>query len=61
MAKVRQVTEETVEYSSLEKEDIGKWFYLVQGVYQLFDTKEEAEKSAEDVFRDGDELKEFPW
>ena len=44
-----QITEEDVR-GTIEKSDIGKWAYLVQGCWIFFDTKEEAIASYLEVF-----------
>ena len=44
-----QITEEDVERSSsLDKNDIGKWCFIIAGTYQGFcNTREEAEEKME--------------
>ena len=40
-----QITEDMVERSStLEPEDIGKWFVIISGTLQIFSTQEQAEE-----------------
>lgn len=48
---IYKVTQQDIDYSSLEQSDLGKWFYLNNGCYCLFDTEEEARESYNYVFR----------
>lgn len=48
---VFQITNQEIEYSTLEPKDLGKWSYLVTGCYMLFDTYETAIASYQEVFR----------
>jgi hypothetical protein len=46
-----QITAADVERSStLDEQDIGKWGYLIQGCYQLFESQETAQASYLEVF-----------
>jgi len=47
--RVFQITEEHIR-GTLDKSDIGKWAYLVQGCWMFFDSKKEAIASYREVF-----------
>lgn len=50
ISKVFQISEEDVERgSTMEPEDIGKWAFLVNGGYQIYDTKYRAQKAWRDA------------
>ena len=40
-----KITAHDVEYSNLETSDIGKWGYIVNGCFQIFDTEQDARES----------------
>lgn len=44
------VTQQDVDSSSLDSTDIGRWAFIVQGCWQLFDTESEAQSTYNFVF-----------
>jgi len=47
---VYEITNEDVERSSLELTDVGRWGFIVQGCWQLFDTEQSARMAYDVVF-----------
>ena len=47
---ITQLTEENLDYTSLDKSNVGKWFIIVNGTWQgPYDTKEKAESVAKNL------------
>ena len=44
-----QVAEQDIDYSTLDKRDIGKWAVIVQGCWHFAKDLESAEKLADDL------------